>query len=114
MAVLISVANFREWTGAASGTVSDALIQACLDEAEAGLLADLGLQISDIQAVDQAHDLASGEELRRASRLLARRNSPEAISGAGEAVFAVPSRDPDSARTLSAIRAVLVIPEAIA
>ena len=114
MSTLVSIAQFREWAGAATATVSDALIQACLDEAEAGLTADLGLQVTDLMAVDQAHDLAAGEELRRASRLLARRNSPEAISGFGEAAFAVPSRDPDSARTLSSIRAVLVIPEAIA
>jgi len=114
MSILVNVQQFRDWAGAAVSTVSDPLIQACLDEAEAGLCADLGLQVPDLQAVDQAHDLAVGEELRRASRLLARRNSPEAISGFGEAAFAVPSRDPDSARTLSAILATLVIPPAVA
>jgi len=114
MSTLVTVPQFREWTGAASANVSDTLIAACLDEAEAGICADLGLTVAEINAVDQAHDLAAGEELRRASRLLARRNSPESVVGSGEAAFIVPSRDPDSARTLSAIRANLVIPEAIA
>lgn len=114
MAILVQIPEFRAWAGVSLGNVSDAVIGACLDEAEAGLCADLGLQVADLTAVDQAHDLAVGEELRRASRLLARRSSPESVSGAGEFSIIIPSRDPDSARTLSAIRAVLVIPEAVA
>jgi hypothetical protein len=79
-----------------------------LDEAEAGIVADLGVGVTEIQSVAEAEAIAVGEELRRASRLLARRNSPEAIAGAGEmGVVAIPVRDPDSARSIWAIQALL-------
>ena len=114
MATLVSVAEFRSYAGAAASTVPDSLVQGCLDEAEAGLTADLGIAITEITPSVQATSLARGEELRRASRLLARRNSPESISGQGEAVFTVPSRDPDSARTIWAIKSALTLHEGIA
>ena len=114
MAMLGTVAEFRLWSGSSTATVPDALVQMCLDEAEAGIAADLSVPIPDIQLDPEALALAKGEEMRRASRLLARRNSPEAVSGVGDALFTIPSRDPDSARTLQAIRALLLIPEGIA
>lgn len=114
MSTLVSIAQFRAWAGAASSTVPDALIQQCLDEAEAGMCADLGVAVDDLTVSDAAASLATGEELRRSSRLLARRNSPEALSGQGDFAIIVPSRDPDSARTLQAIRSVLLLPEGVA
>ncbi len=106
MSVLVDVAGFRAWAGAAAASVSDELVAQCLDEAEAGLCADLDVTVDQLTA-PVAEPLAVGEVKRRASRLLARRNSPEALSGFGEAIIAIPVRDPDSARTEQAIRAVL-------
>ena len=114
---LVSVSEFRSYAGAGVATVPDSLVQGCLDEAEAGLLADLGIDITviyDFPEPEEPIALARGEELRRASRLLARRNSPESISGQGEAVFTVPSRDPDSARTIWALKSALTLHEGIA
>jgi len=114
MAILVTVAEFRLWTGSATATVPDPLLQFCLDEAEAGIVADLGVPVSEIETVPEARSLACGEEMRRASRLLSRRNSPEAVSGFGEALIAIPARDPDSARTIFSLRAILEIPEGVA
>jgi len=114
VSVLVTVADFRLWSGAATASVPDELVQSCLDEAEAGLVADLGVPVTDIVAVPEAEALGFGEEMRRASRLLARRNSPEAVSGFGDAFITIPSRDPDSARTIFSMRAILEIPEGIA
>ena len=113
-AVLVSVAEFRTWSGAATASIPDSLIQDCLDEAEAGMLADVGTGMDDIQADSGAVTLARGEELRRASRLMARRNSPEGFSGYGDIAIQVASRDPDSYRTIAAIRSILVVPEGVA
>lgn len=111
---LVTVAEFRAWSGAATGSVSDAVIEACLEEAEAGLVADTQLTIGAIVVNPDAAALAYGEELRRGSRLLARRNSPEAISGMGDAIFTIPVRDPDSARTVLEIQALLNVPIVVA
>lgn len=113
MSTLVSVEAFRAYAGAAVMSVPDALIQQCLDEAESGLLIDVDTSLAEIEAFPEAVALATGEELRRASRLLARRNSPESVLGLGEAAFVMPSRDADSARTIWAIRAVLIVHEGI-
>lgn len=113
MSELVTVATFRAWAGAGLNTVSDELIGLTLAESEAGLQADLGTDIAVIQVSDVAVALATGEVLRRTARLLARRNSPESVSGFGDLALITPSRDPDSARTLTAIRAALVLPEGV-
>ena len=112
-AALVSVADFRSWAGASVSTVPDHLIQQCLDEAEAGIAVDIDSTIDQVQGEPRALALATGEELRRAGRLLARRNSPEGILGYGELVATVPVRDPDSFRTISAIRSVLLVHEGV-
>ena len=114
MAALVSVNDFRAWAGASVDNVGDALIAATLDESEAGIQADLGVTVGTILASPEATSLAWGEEVRRTSRLLARRNSPESISGFGELAIVIPSRDPDSARTLTQIRQTLGIGEVVA
>lgn len=113
MSVLASISDFRAFAGAAVSTVPDTLIQAVLDEAEAAIEVEVALPVDEILTSQSARNLAYGEELRRASRLLARRNSPEAISGFGDLAFQVPVRDPDSFRTVSAIRSILVVPEGV-
>lgn len=114
MSVLVSVADFRAYSGAASATVPDALIQTILDEAEAGLVADIAVPITTVQASPEALSLSYGETLRRSNRLLARRNSPESISGVGDVAFSVPVRDPDSFRTIRSIMALLTLHEGVA
>lgn len=116
MSALATVPDFRAWSGANTpASVPDALIQNCLDEAESGIVADLGVGIETVALYAPAIAIAHGEELRRASRLLARRNSPESIAGAGEAgLITIPSRDPDSARAIQQIKALLLIPEPVA
>lgn len=92
---LISNDEFRAWVGHAN--LPDAVVGVVVAEAEASLLADLGLtDTSEIEANTQALAVATGEELRRAQRFLARKNSPEGIAGGGEYGIAVPIRDPDS------------------
>ena len=115
MAVLVSTADFRLWSGAnLPASVPDSLISDCLDEAEAGITAEVGLSISSIQLHADAVAIARGDEFRRASRLLARRNSPEGIAGAGgEGVISIPSRDPDSAGSVRSIKALLLVPEGV-
>lgn len=114
MGVLVDVPQFRSWAGAAVSTVPDDLIAGCIDEAEAGLGADLALvDFTTITTNPAALPLAEGETLRRASRLLARRNSPEAIAGFGEAAITIPVRDPDSYRTIRALFTVLNLHEGI-
>jgi len=116
MAVLVSVPDFRVWAGANTpASISDDLIQTSLEEAESGIAAETGATIIDIQANASATAIARGDEMRRASRLLARRNSPEGIAGAGsEGVISIPSRDPDSAASVRQIRAILLVPEGVA
>jgi hypothetical protein len=114
MAQIVSVTAYREWAGASVDNVSDALISVTLDESEAGIEADIGVTAAELLANSRATALAWGEEVRRTSRLLARRNSPESISGQGEFAIMIPSRDPDSARTLTQIRQALGIGEVIA
>lgn len=107
--------EFRAWSGAGTASVPDSLIQACLDEAVSGLVADLGVDPALVAADPAAAAIAHGEILRRASRLLARRNSPEALAGMGElGAVTIPSRDPDSTRAVWAIKSLLVIPEGVA
>lgn len=113
---LVTVAEFRIWAGAnLPSSVPDVLVQECLDEAEAGIVADIGATVAGIQANPQALDVALGEEKRRANRLLARRNSPEGIAGAGaDGIIAIPVRDADSQRAVWAIRSHLAVPEGVA
>jgi hypothetical protein len=109
------VAEFRAWAGAGSNSVTDTLVQGCLAEAVAGLAADLGEDPARVAAHPAAAAIAHGEILRRAARLLARRNSPESIAGAGElGPITIPSRDPDSARAVFAIQALLGTPMGVA
>lgn len=114
---LVTVEEFRVWAGAnLPASVADVLIQECLDEAESGIVADTGSTVADIQANALALDVALGEEKRRANRLLARRNSPEGIAGAGAdgLIINIPTRDADSQRAVWAIRSHLAVPEGVA
>ena len=108
MSTLVTADDFRLWAGVSAVTVPDSLIQQCLDEAESGLLADLGdVDILDVKTSKQAKPVATGEVLRRAARFLARRNSPESIAGTGDFSVIVPSRDPDSQRAVWALTQIL-------
>ena len=116
MAVLVSVPDFRSWSGAnLPASVADTLITDCLDEAESGVVAEVGVtDITAIQVNAAATAIARGDVFRRASRLLARRNSPEGIAGAGgEGVIGIPSRDPDSAGSVRSIKALMLVPEGV-
>jgi hypothetical protein len=107
-AILVSVSEFRQWAGIGSN-VPDDVIEGVLAEAESGIAADVGEPITAIVADESAAAIAHGEMLRRTNRLLARKNSPEAVASAGsEGVIAIPSRDPDSQRAVDAIRSHLV------
>ncbi len=112
MAALVDVESFRIWSGANLPTnVSDELISMSLDEAEAGLLADVGCTLDDLVVDAAAIAVARGDEMRRASRYLARRNSPEGVAGAGsEGIISIPSRDPDTQRSIWTIQAILGVP----
>ena len=117
MATLVPVDAFRAWAGAnIPASVPDALIQDCLDEAEAGIISETGVAIATIKADALAKSIALGEEKRRASRLLARRNSPESVLGAGSdgIVVSIPVRDADSQRAIWQMRSILRVPEGIA
>jgi len=96
-------------------TVPDALVQSCLDEAEAGIVAEVGAAVAEIEANPLALAEMLGEERRRASRLLARRNSPESVlgSGADGMVVSVPVRDADSQRAVWHIQAHLLTEEGV-
>lgn len=104
--------ELREWLG--TNAVSTTLLDICLDEAESSLRADLGVVVGPdpdpILADAEALTIARGEVLRRAQRNLARRNSPEGISGLGDlGAFRVPVRDPDSQVSMNRLRAILVL-----
>ena len=123
MASLVTVEAYRQWAGASTATVPDGVIQASLDEAENGMLIDVGITMSVLWEQGgvpcspgsvSATSLATGEVMRRASRLLARRNSPEGVAGYGDVVIGISSRDPDSARTIQALRSALLVNEGIA
>lgn len=107
-----TLAELKDWTGATN--VSDTILQACLDEAEVSLRTDVGIAPDDddpIQSTLDALHVAHGETLRRAQRNLARRNSPEGISGLGDlGAFRVPVRDPDSAVSVLRLREILGFP----
>jgi hypothetical protein len=113
---LVTVEEFRAWSGAVPASVSDALIQQCLSEAESGIIADTSVTVAEIEGSKLALDVAVGEERRRANRLLARRNSPEGVVGTGTdgLSFAVPVRDADSQRAVWAIRSHLAVDEGVA
>lgn len=114
MSVLVTVPEFREWAGI-SDAVSDDVLAVSLDEAEAAIAADVGVPVADMIASADAVAVARGEELRRANRLLARKNSPEGIAGAGlEGIITLPSRDPDSQRAVWVIQAILDVPQGVA
>ncbi len=110
---LVTVDQFRVWAGAATQTVPDELVQMCLDEAEAGIIADVlgptGV-IDTIVSNAKATAIAVGDEMRRAANLLARRNSPEGYAGAGEdGIIAIPAGDPGSPAAARRIRRLLGI-----
>ena len=111
MSVLVTVEEFRLQYGAGTASTSDELIQQCLDEAEAGIVADVGVgSIYDIVANQDVKAIARGDELRRAANFLARRNSPEGIAGAGDDGFlTVPAGDPSSPQAVRRIRRMLGI-----
>ena len=112
-AQLVTVEEFQLWSGASN--IPDSLIQSCLDEAEASLLADLGITVADIRADPEATGVAYNEEMRRAQRFLARRNSPEGLAGAGDlGLIQIPTRDPDSQYAIWRIAALLGLPEGVA
>lgn len=114
---LVTPEEFREWSGAnLPASVPDTLIADSLAEAEAALLAEVNLSsVAELAMNPAAEAIARGDEMRRASRLLARRNSPEAVAGVGsEGIIAIPSRDPDSAAAVRQIRAILLVPEGVA
>lgn len=114
---VVTVADFRSWAGAnLPASVPDALIQECLDEAESGIAADTGATVDAIESEPLALDVLRGEEKRRANRLLARRNSPEGIAGAGTdgLAYQIPVRDADSQRAVWTIRSHLAVPEGVA
>jgi hypothetical protein len=104
----VAVAEFRAWSGVGAN-VPDDVIEGVIAEAAAGIVADVGEPLSVIVADEAAAAILHGEVLRRTNRLLARKNSPESVVGAGsEGVFAIPSRDPDSQRATDAIRSHLL------
>lgn len=111
---LVTIEQFRVWAGAATQTVPDELVQTCLDEAEAGIVADVfghdDGSITAILANPRAAAIALGDEMRRAANLLARRNSPEGYAGAGDdGIIAVPAGDPGSPAAARRIRRLLGI-----
>lgn len=113
-ASLVTVEQFRVWAGAAVQTVPDQLVQDCLDEAEAGIVADVfgpdSGSIDTIAANPNARAIATGDEKRRAANLLARRNSPEGYAGAGDdGIIVVPAGDPGSPAAARRIRRILKI-----
>lgn len=113
-AKLVTVEQYRLWAGAASQSTPDELVQMCLDEAEAGIVADVfGPDSGDIDTIvdePKAVPIARGDEMRRAANLLARRNSPEGYAGAGDdGIIAVPSGDPGSPAAVRRIRRILGI-----
>jgi hypothetical protein len=115
MASAGDVAAFRIWAGASAATVPDQLIVACLGEAEAALATEVGVPLEDMMGHSDAAYLAHGELMRRTSRLLARRNTPESVASVGsDGYMQVPSRDPDSAASVRQLRALLLAPEGIA
>jgi hypothetical protein len=112
--VLVAVDEFRAWAGIGAN-VGDDVIKGVLAEAEAGIAADVGAPIYEITADESAAVIAHGEMLRRANRLLARKNSPEGLAGAGsDGPISIPQRDPDSQRAVWSIRAILMVPEGVA
>jgi len=115
MGVLVQVDEFRQWAGVSETSASDQVIEQTIAEAEAGLAADVGEPLSDIMTVPEASAIGHGEVLRRANRLIARRNSPESVLGAGVDGIAVtvPARDPDSQRAVWSIQSVLLTPQAV-
>lgn len=109
-----TAADFRAWSGAnLPATVPDALIQGVLDEAAAAVASEVGVAEAVLWS-GPAAPIATGEVLRRASRLLARRNSPEGIAGVGEmGMVTVPARDVDSQRAVWQMQAILMVPEGV-
>jgi hypothetical protein len=103
------------WSGAVAATVPDDLILACVAEAETALAVEVGVPLDEMMGNSDAAWLAHGELMRRAARLLARRNTPESVASVGtDGYMQVPSRDPDSAASVRQLRALLLAPEGIA
>jgi hypothetical protein len=113
---LVTVQQFREWAGAnVPQTVPDSLIDQILNESESAIAQETQQPLTAIQGNPAALAIATGEELRRASRLLSRRNSPEGVAGMGESgLISISSRDPDSGNAIRQIRSILLTPEAVA
>lgn len=113
-AQLVTVDEMREYASIGTGT-TDATIQAALDEAEAALVADVGVPSVGAIGIDPAASaIARGDEMRRAAHLLSRRNSPEGIAGAGDdGIITVPAVNPGSANSVQQIKMLLGLPLAV-
>ena len=105
-AALVTWDELAEWANAPA--VPESILQSCVDEAEASLLADVDVRVTEITKNKAALAVAHGEVLRRGQRLLGRRNSPEGQIGVGEFGVAIPIRDPDSVNAVNALRNILV------
>lgn len=113
MSKLVDIPTFRLWAGAnVPGSVSDELVQMCLDEAESALVADVGCHIVDVIAANlDAAPIGSGEVCRRAQNLLAKRNSPDGSAGSGEEGFiSIPAVPSGSLAAVRQIKKHLAIP----
>jgi hypothetical protein len=115
MAALVGIESYRMWAGAnLPASTPDQVIDDALNEAESQLAAEVGADVDAIATDSKAVAVGRGDVLRRASRLLARRNSPEGIAGAGaEGLISVSPRDPDSANCVRVIRSILLVPEGV-
>lgn len=115
MSDLVTVSQIRAYSGATIGHLPDDVVQECLDEAEAGLAADVRKPLDIIAAHPQASAVAVGDIKRRTANLLARRNSPEGVAGVGDTgIIPVPADDPGTSRAVLRIRRLLDIPRALA
>ena len=72
---LVTLEELKVWTGAVN--VPDSILQSTLDEAESAILSEVGAPITEVEANSDARAIFYGEELRRAQRLLARRNATQ-------------------------------------
>jgi hypothetical protein len=115
-AKLVDITSYRTWAGASVGSVPDSLIQQSLDEAESGLVADVGCGTVDAIVVNlDANAVAVGEVQRRTNNLLAKRNSPEGVAGVGDmGVISIPSTPAGSMASVRQIKQHLGIPLVVA
>lgn len=115
MSALVTVSQVRAYSGPTIGHLSDDVVQECLDEAEAGLIADLGVDMAAVMQHPDARHVAVGDVKRRTANLLARRNSPEGVAGVGDmGIVPVPADDPQTSRSVLRIKRLLGIKRALA